>query len=399
MSSPSAPSPRRHGTPEGTTAFTYVPLGGVYARSDLTLVELASRLWRHHDGILGDEGKKLDGRRGVARRVPRRALKAVHVGRRLAQFLRSRWQSSPRRDVLRLPVRGHLAIVRRSGAVKVFDLDAKRVDTVMTDATAAAKLAERVASARSVEGHPFAPDVLHVDLARGTFAESLLEGTRPRNFRGCFEGFEVYYLELLVAFLRAEAPRTEELSAYVASLREDVLDPSGVASRLPEADRARVRRRVEASVAALEGVGGSLPRALSHGDFFSGNIVVNGDRAAAIDWAHVGRRSPAHDLLYLAMNHCVRVFDPPGLAARAGEMMELVRARLQRDDPARFAELEPWLSVAAPARHLFYLECIQVPLVHCDRADDRYVAAMLQRVAWFDAFEGQVAGAARDVGS
>jgi hypothetical protein len=63
---------------------------------------------------------------------------------------------------------------------------------------------------------------------------------------------------------------------------------------------------------------------------------------------------------------------------------------LRAEDPVRFGELDAALDARDDLRWLFYLECIHVPLEFCDDPNDRYVQAMVQRVAWFREFERTV---------
>lgn len=369
--------------------YRYVPFGGAFARADLPVATLVRRAWAQRHQFLGEEGKRIVRRSAWLRWAPEVVADAAKVARMTARFVVARARSHQGRS-LTLPVRGDFALDRRSGAVKLLDVGASRVYTLMLNAHDADKLLARIAYARSVEAHAFAPDLYDVEPGLGYFSEAYLSGTRPKNFRGCFEAFEASYAGLLVDFLRAEPPVTRPRAEYAAELRDTVLAPDGLARRLPPGDFERVRRRVDASAAVVEAAGSSVPLVLSHGDFFSGNIVVSGDGEHAIDWAHVGRRSPLHDLYYLAMNHCVRVLEPPALHERLREMLATLRDRLLREDPDRFDELAPWLVDEPAGRHLFYLECIEVPLARCERPDDRYIAAMLQRVDWFDAFEAAV---------
>lgn len=379
----------------GILSYRYLSIGSAFARADLPIATLIRRAWAQRHRFLGEEGKRMVRRSIWLRWAPDTVVDALSVTRMAARFLAAR-TGFRRGRTLTLPVRGDFALDRKSGAVKLLDVGASRVYTLMLNAHDADKLRGRIAYARGVEAHAFAPDVYDVELERGYFSEAYLSGTRPKNFRGCFDAFETSYLGLLVDFLRAEPPEMRRRADYAAELRHAVLGPEGLARRLPDDDFERVRRRVDASATVVEAAGDSVPLVLSHGDFFSGNIVVSGDVAHAIDWAHVGRRSPLHDLYYVTMNHCVRVLEPPALHERFREMLETLRDRLQREDPDRFGELAPWLVDEATGRHLFYLECIEVPLTRCARPDDRYIAAMLQRLDWFDAFEASLDDRAAD---
>ncbi len=372
---------------------TFVPVGRFYVDASLGAslgaVGVWRLLWDQQWEFLADEGKKI--RRGGVLKGTAPAILA-----RLVRATRWTWQYLRKRnaigdDGLRLPVAGEIAIVRRSGAVKVLDLAREQVATVMAQPQARRKLRERVEQVRSVENYPFAPRLTAVALEQGWFAEAFVRGAHPIAFRGCDEGFGDVYLPLLVAFARAAPPEQTQLGSYALELAQTILAPDGLLARLPDEPRARVRafvRGVSERVADAPAASEPLPLVLSHGDFFSGNVVVSNSGALqAIDWAHVGRRSPLHDLYFVAMSYCGKVMPPKPLAGRIGAMVASLRAQLEQEDPARFRLLDHALRDRDELRRLFYLECIAVPLLHCDDPDDRYVAAMLERVRMFRAFE------------
>ena len=382
----------------GTTTTTelppttrYVALRRFYMRHGLDAPRAWLALWSQHEDFLGSEGKSVDERsRG---RLLSWLLRVRHATTMTMLYVRACRED--RRDAaIELPVRGEFALVRRSGAVKVLDATRARVVTLMTGPEWRAKLEERVKSSQRLAGMAFAPKVVEVALDQGWFAEEFVPGRHPTGFHGCFHGFDRVYLPLLVAFLRAERPQNVGLGEYASSLADDILDPNGVLTRMPAEARDVVQHFVGDMRARLTDDRLSdreVPLALSHGDFFSGNVVAGDDGSVrAIDWAHVGSRSPTHDLHYLVMNHCVRVMTPDQQRERLQQMLDELRDRLASEDPQRFAQLDAALTAAPELRWLFYLECIQVPLERCDDPNDRYLAAMLQRVAWFREHEDMV---------
>ena len=389
-------SRERDGT--GTIATTeeppttrYVALRRFYMRDGFDAPRAWLALWSQHEDFLGSEGKSVDERsRG---RLVSLLLRLRHATALTMLYVRA-CREDGRDTAIELPVRGEFALVRRSGAVKVLDVTRARVVTLMTGSEWRAKLEERIKSSQRLAGMPFAPKVVEVALDDGWFAEEFVAGRHPTGFHGCFHGFDRVYLPLLAAFLRAERPRTVGLCEYASDLADDILDPNGVLTRMPAEARDAVstfvvdmrERLTDNRLADRE-----VPLVLSHGDFFSGNVVVGDDGSVrAIDWAHVGSRSPAHDLHYLVMNHCVRVMTPDQQRGRLQQMLDELRDRLASEDPQRFAHLDAALITAPEFRWLFYLECIQVPLERCDDPNDRYLAAMLQRVAWFREHEDMV---------
>jgi len=383
---------RADGERAGGVAVPYVPVGSFFVHRRLRPGQVWRLLWEQQLEFLGSEGKTL--RRGGAliERLPPWFVRGWRATTGTGRFVRARVVGG--RRLLTLPVEGEIAIERRSGAVKVIQRDRGRVVTVMPGDRFASKLRERVDLARSVQRYPFAPRVEEVALEEGWFAEEFIQGQHPTAFRGCRDGFEQVYLPLLVAFLRAEPPRWRALGDYAAELADEILAGDGLLARLPDAPREDVatfvtdlRRRLTAASTAAE----PLPLVLSHGDYFSGNLVIPADGPPrAIDWAHVGWRSPLHDLYYVMMNHCVKVLAERSRRERIEQVVAGLRSRLAAEDPARLAELERGLALRDELRWLFYLECVQVPLRSCDDPDDRYVRAMVNRVGWFRAYEDAI---------
>jgi hypothetical protein len=366
-------------------------------RRDLGPLRLWRTLWTQFDEFLGSEGKspsERPRRRGAILRMAARAFRVTAATVTFAHARNGRALESA--QVIDLPVRGDLALVRRSGAVKVLDLAQDRVVTFVRGDDARSRLTARLQHTEQVAGTSFAPRVVAVDLDHGWFAEEFIRGSHPTGFRGCFDGFDEHYLPLLSAILRTAPPRQVVLAPYGEGLAAEILSPEGLLTRLPADDRERVRTFVTATSSRLAAwpqlATERLPLALSHGDFFSGNVVVpRRGSARAIDWANMGCRSPMHDLYYLLMNHCSRVMTPRQRQERLPAMLDALRARLSNEDPKRFAELDGALSTSPVYRWIFYLECIQVPLERCDDPDDRYIAAMLERVSWFQEHERAVA--------
>jgi hypothetical protein len=368
--------------------YRYVHVGSCYVNRRLRLARVWRVLWEQQSEFLGSEGKRQPGN-GLAQRLPVGLLRLLRAGLASGRFVASRLGA--RRDELRVPANGEIALRRRSGAVKVLDLERGRVATVMTGAASSEKLRRRLALAREVERYPFAPSVQEVALERGWFAEEFLAGANPTAFQGCHQDFEAVYQPLLLQLVRAEPPRRVPRGQYVRSLVRDMLAPDALAWRLPGEGPGIVTRFVEALATELTTTTdqqAAVPLVLSHGDFFSGNVIRGPEgRAWAVDWAHLGRRSPLHDLYYVVMNHCVRVLPPEARRDRLRAIIVDFREALAREDPARFAELEPALTDTDAWRRLFYLECIHAPLQACDDPEDRYLRAMLQRIEWFEAYE------------
>ncbi|HEX7003941.1 MAG TPA: phosphotransferase [Trueperaceae bacterium] len=364
----------------------FVRVGNYYVNSALSVVDLGRYLWQQMDQFLGSEGKSRLHRNweGV---LPRTTVRAARVARQLASYLRARAGSHSDDRVLRLPVAGDLAIVRRSGAVKVLDVRNRRVFTVVTNDQERSKLRERIELGKVVAHLPFAPDLVDVDLEAGYFSEEFFSGRHPLNFAGCKDDFSRVYLPLLVQFLTAFEPRWEEISSYAESLRQDIVGPEGLLQRMGREERRTVTRFVERVCAELTAETGKVPLVLSHGDYFSGNIVIDENGYRAIDWANMGFRTPLHDLYYLYLNHCCRVLDWPSVSRRTTRASENLKQSLGEIDRGRLQELDEYLTPSDVLRKLFYLECIQVPLVRCTDPNDRYLASMLVRIGWFEEYE------------
>lgn len=373
-------------TPPGQM-HRFVRVAGFYVNSELTLLQLSRYLWQQVDQFLGSEGKSASTERR-SRVLPEVTVKASRVARHLTAYLlaRSESQSDSSRDgeLLSLPVAGDLAIVRRSGAVKVLDVRNNRVVTVLRDAEERAKLRERVELSERVAHLPFAPKVEQVDLPQGFFSEEFLSGSHPLNFAGCKDDFAEVYRPLLVEFLAAFPPRWADKWAYIESLRDDILAPDGLLQRMKPEERQTVTTFVEEIYQQLACQGGRIPLVLSHGDYFSGNIVIDSHGHHAIDWANMGFRSPLHDLYYLYMNHCCRAMEWPRVERRSRAAINSLRAAL---DPGQLEELSEFLTPRDELRKLFYLECVQVPLVRCTDPTDRYLESMLVRIGWYTEYE------------
>jgi hypothetical protein len=381
-------------TIKASPSTRYVSLRGrFYMRPGLALSRAWLTLWSQQEDFLGSEGKSVGERsRGRLLSLLLRVRNATALTILYVRASRRAGQDAS----LELPVRGEFALVRRSGAVKVLDVERARVLTLMKGPEWRTKLEERVKHTRRLTGRPFAPKIGEVALEEGWFSEEFVPGRHPTGFSGCFSGFGRTYLPLLAAFLRAEPPQTVGLVKYASRLADDILDPNGLLTQMPAEAHDTVRRFVtDIRVRLTDGrlADRRLPLVLSHGDFFSGNVVLSRNGSArAIDWAHVGSRSPTHDLYYLVMNHCVRVMRPDQQRERLQQMLSTLRERVENEDPERFAQLDGALTTAPEWRWLFYLECIQVPLERCHDPSDRYLTAMLERVARFMAYERAVAG-------
>lgn len=361
-------------------------LGHFYVRLGLGLVPFLHITWRQGRELFGSEGRTADEHRQgaaspltLAKRAYRTAIHAVRYLLRAGERVT-------------LPVDGQLAIRRSSGAYKVIDLRSGSVYTVLTGAQAPVMIEERASLARSASRFPFAPKLGEVAPEEGWLAEELIAGEHPLAFSGCSKDFDVVYLPLLLAFLRAEPVSTTLLHDYARQLAASITAPGGLLGRLTAEDQAAVSKLATRALdEVLRSADAPVPLALSHGDFFSGNIFIGRDgEHKAIDWANMGRRSPLHDLYYLLLNHCKRVLSPPELeklfSARLGEL----RAALAATDPVRLGELEGGLVDDPVLRWLFYLECIQVPLERCKDPADRYIRSMLQRVDWYEAHEREL---------
>jgi hypothetical protein len=378
--------PRRH------EPSRFARVGSYYLNESLSAAGVWLMLWRQHFEFLGSEGMIVrDGRR--ADRLPAGVVRFVRATLATLRFVRGR--SFRKSEALELPFAGEVALRRHSGAFKVLDLRRGSVITMMPGVEASTKLARRVECARRVSGHPFAARLLGASVEEGWFEEEYVRGSHPTGFRGCREGFGDVYLPLLVEFARVDRPVWRPLGPYADELCEQIQGEGSVLSRLPVEARVRVEafvRRVRGGLAKLPATM-EVPLVFSHGDLFSGNVVLTASgRARAIDWAHLGQRTVLHDLYYVMMNHCVKVLSPKCMQRRIEANVEQLRPRLAEADASVFGELEPWLTPRPELRWLFYLECIQVPLVRCDDPEDRYVRAMLYRVAWFEAHESAIGG-------
>jgi hypothetical protein len=378
------------------TAFSYLRMGHFYVNSRLGPLRLLRNLWHQLDQFLGSEGKTRLVPTRLSRPFPPAVWKAVRVTRIVGRYLLARAlnrseSSAGSGGAIVLPVNGEFAIIRKSGAIKVLDTSKHTVYTVMGP-DGRDKLRERVELSKQASRFPFAPEVKEVDSTEGYFAEEFVRGSHPLNFEGCGEDFTEVYRPLLVEFLRAVRPRWRPLPDYVDSLRNEILARDGLLMRLEPSARRRVASFVEKTCGRLSELAIDLPLVLSHGDYFSGNVVIDGSRHRAIDWANMGFRSPLHDLYYLQMNHCRRALDHRALVRRSRVAIDELREALRNEDNELFMELASALSATAEYRWLFYLECIHVPLVRCTNPEDRYLASMLVRVSWFAEYERALAG-------
>jgi len=380
----------------GTGRYRFVKLGRFLFRAGRSALEVWGVLRRQHLEFLGSEGFTPDSRRRWVDRLPAPVLAWLRSVRVALRYPSERRRVAAGAGAsVELPVDGDLAVVRRSGAVKVLDLRSRRVITVMQGSEAARKLRERLAATRAAASYAFAPPVLDEHPDWGWFAEEFIAGAHPVGFAGCSEGFSRVYLPLLVAFLRARAPMVRPVGAYAEELVARIRAPGSLWHRLPAGSRQNVDGFVERVREALRRSrdAESVPLVLSHGDLFSGNVLLphGGGPPRAIDWAHLGDRSALFDLHYVLMNHCVKVLSPRQLHGRLEITVNALRKRLAAEDAVRFAEVDGGLHVRAAFRWLFYLECVLLPLEHCDDPADRYVGAMLQRVGWYQGHEAALA--------
>lgn len=370
----------------------YVRVGAFYVNSRLNLLQLSRYLWEQSEQFLGSEGKARVTSGRLSRVVPPPVLKATRIAKHIVQFVRARAglrSSAGARDgeLLALPVAGDLALTRRSGAVKILDMQRKRVYTLLRNEEEKAKLSDRVELTKSIAHFPFAPRIEEVALEQGYFSEEFIGGRHPINFAGCKDDYAQVYQPLLVQFLKAIPLRWVDARNHVKSLHEDIVAPDGLLARMDPRDRQKVVSFTEDIFGRLSDVDGKIPLVLSHGDYFSGNIVIEGEVHRAIDWANMGYRVPLHDLYYLFMNHCCRVLDQEALERRAYKAIALLREALQAKDRERFAELADYITTKDRFRWIFYLECVQVPLVRCSDPNDRYLSSMLERISWFRDYE------------
>jgi hypothetical protein len=374
----------------------FLQVGRAYVNARIDLPRVWRLLWAQQPEFLGSEGKSVHREVAWLDRLPlplRRGARASVGTLRFALARRGRARRGS--GALDLPLDGEVALLRRSGAVKLLDTRRGRVVTLMRGPGQDRKLRERVESARAASAYPFAPRVLEDAVDEGWFAEEFVRGTHPTAYRGCHEAFGETYEPLLVALARAEEPLVHAVGAYATELAAEILAPEGLLSRLPDADRAMVSEFVQEHCRKLR-AGPShdarLPLVLSHGDFYSGNLVTTPEgHHRAIDWAHLGRRSPLFDLLFVLMNHCAKVLPAERLRDRIADVVGAYRARLAAEDPVRFAQLDEALSARDELRWLFYLELVQVPLRFCDDPSDRYLSAMIGRVRTYRDFEAAIA--------
>lgn len=372
---------------------SFVRVGNFYVNARLDVLRLGGYLWSQFEQFLGSEGKARISRGGISGALPPAVKKAARVAKHLMLFVLTRPASrfAGNDEALALPVSGDLAIVRKSGAIKVLDIRSSTVYTLMSGVENGPKLRERVEFSRQIAPFPFAPAVKEVDLNGGYFAEEFVSGTHPLNFLGCKDDFAEVYQPLLLQFLRAYPPRWHDSGDYISRLRTDILAKDGLLTRVEPDQRRSVVALVEEASQRLAGMDEAIPLVLSHGDYFSGNIVIDRGKHRAIDWANMGFRSPLHDLYYLYMNHCCRVLDQRALELRSHRAIARLREKLLGEDAELTRELAGWLSERNEYRWLFYLECIQVPLVRCSSEEDRYLASMLVRVSWFREYERALA--------
>lgn len=368
----------------------YLPVGRFYLNAETDLPRAWRLLWEQQSDFLGSEGKQVTGDDAAARGT---IDKTVATTKLMLRYLYARFVN--RAQELVLPLHGDIAIKRLSGAVKLLDLDARRVYTYMGYDGSRDKLAERVTAAKEVAAWPFAPRFEGADLDEGWLAEEYIAGVHPTGFRGCRECFDDYYLPLLAAFLQAETPTSVPFARHVTTLQDEILAPDGMLRQVEPGLRAEIEAFVSGLAERLSGsercAGGSIALALSHGDFFSGNVILTPDGTPrAIDWATTGVRSPLYDLYYLVMNHCVRVMSPQERLDRFEEMLVSLRGRLAADSPEAFAALDDSLVADQELRWLFYLECVHVPLMHVDDPGDRYIRSLATRIGWFKEFERAV---------
>lgn len=371
--------------------YRYVRVGSYYINSQLTLTRLSTYLWQQFDQFLGSEGKTSTKPSPFTRMVPPTLVKAGRISKVLLRFLLARsltaasGESNEGRSIT-LEVGGDFAIVRKSGAVKVLDMEGGTVHTMMGPRDRE-KLGQRVELSREVERFAFAPRLKNVDLDRGIFSEEFISGSHPLNFEGCRDDFGAVYLPLLVEFLAATTPRWRRVPEYVEALTGSILASDGLLQQLDEESRRSVVNLVTDISQRLKGLQEEIPLVLSHGDYFSGNVVIEPGKYRAIDWANMGYRSPLHDLYYLQMNHCGRIMGHETLERRMEAAVQELRQGLRRENSDRFSQLARYLTTNPIYRYLFYLECIEVPLVRCSSAEDRYLKSMLVRVSWFQSYE------------
>lgn len=373
-----------HGRASGVR---YLQVGRFFVSAEAGLSRVWRLLWQQQSDFLGSEGKQVGGGDVATGDALGRTLATAKL---MLRYLYARFGGSA--TALTLPLRGDLAIKRLSGAVKLLDLDGRRVYTYMDYDGSREKLAERIASAERVAKWPFAPAVDDADLEVGWLAEEYIAGQHPTGFRGCRECFDQYYLPLLAAFLQAEEPVTVPFDAHVTALEDDILAPAGLLTGVEPSLRAEIEAFVDEAVSRLTRsarfAGGTIALALSHGDFFSGNVILQPDGPPrAIDWATTGTRSPLYDLYYLVMNHCVRVMSPRERRERFEQMLAELRGRLYAKSPSTFSTLDDSLTADPELRWLFYLECVHVPLMHAEGPEDRYIRSLATRIGWFKDFE------------
>ena len=369
----------------GVNSARYLPVGPFFLNEKIGPLRAWRLLWEQQSDFLGSEGKKIGD--DVDLDGPFRALATAKL---MARYLYSRYLRAD--GALDLPVSGELAIERLSGAVKLLDLGSKQVFTIMGDDAMRGKLEERIKSAERVSDWAFAPDFEGADVGQGWLAEEYIPGVHPTGFRGCSERFEDYYQPLLVDFLCAEPPLATPFSAYLAALCDDILDANGLLPRVDPELRTEITEFVGEFRGRLDAAIADRPRdinlVLSHGDFFSGNVIITPDGTTrAIDWATTGSRSALYDLYFLLMNHCVRVMSPAQRSQRFSEMVRSLRSALGEASADTLAALDNDLTGATELRWLFYLECVHVPLMHCVDPDDRYIKSLATRLTWFKEYE------------
>ncbi len=368
----------------GGGEFGYVVVGDrLMLAGGLGLARAWRLLWGLGIDLFGSEGKDRSESSSPPTGWRVSAWRFARTSRNLARYLFKTM------GTLNLPVPGDAAISRGSGAFKVLDLKRDVLYTVMTEPFDPAALERRVTLSRRAGEHGFAPKILDADPRAGWVSEQYVAGRHPTGFDGCSQRFEELYLPLLTEFLRAESVRPTTLHAYVDTLVAQIFAPDGLLERLPQERRVavtRLTRRLNTAIHAAPDR--PLALCLSHGDFFSGNLVIAEDgKQWAIDWANLGTRSPLHDLYFLVHNHCVQVLGNVELNTTLAARVATLRARLREVDPVRFEEIDGALSTDEVWRWVFYLECIQTPLERCTSPEERYVDSMTLRIGWFEEFE------------
>ena len=320
--------------------------------------------------------------------LPARLVRLLRAFRCTLSGMVCRYKHAPD-DVLTLPAEGMVAFVSNSGAIKVFDTSGGRIHTFLPPD----ELKVYLDKAQLVSGAPFAP-LLHVnDADREFVTEELIPGSHPRREQEI--DFTRVYLPLLYQLAVAQRPKTVPIQRYVRKLVEGITGPRSLFCRL-EPEKQRLATSLLATLSnRLKSADMPLPLVLSHGDLFSKNVVVQNGVTRAIDWTRADYRSPLFDLYFLYVHHHSRWTKLETLEARIHDAIDAFAAAVA-EKPEVSGTLAPFLTQDPKYRWLFYLECIYMKLVTCDRDAQTCLEAHEHDLKRYEAFEAYLRSVGKD---